>query len=1095
MNAANLSLVSPAARQRLSIKLLGKAEIKFEAIELSASSSRMLPLLALLVLNEGPVTRDLVARLLWRRVPATSAMASLRQLLHHLPAAVKGAITASRNELSLDKSAVGECDVWKIVDAFPHAPSAATLLLLYPGTLLADRVFDDLPEFDDWLNSQRENLAARVRHVTLSAVSALRRQCQAGGATPGSDEALALAQAWLQRDPFDDAMHGEVMQLQILVGNLRAAEAQFDLLRRTLATSKGRKPTPATQAILDQALRRRGSIRGTGLPALATSFVGRQDELAEIARMLSDAHCRLITLHGPGGIGKTRLALAFADETRRHDDDAYFVGLEAAQSTQGFYAAVAAAFGFELSPRVNPREVLCEALRTSKGLLVLDNFEQLLPTLPTEVSEARDFLPALLREAPGLKMLVTSRVSLGLQEEWLLELGGLSYPSTAPESGESADVSTDTAVELFTSRARQAYRGFSRTAELPHVLAICRAADGLPLALELAAAQVGSRPCAEIARDLLNDKTPTARASNRPERHVSVRRVIEQSLAAASDEQTRAFATLALFQGAFSAALAFAVARVRESTLQELAARALLQSVGDQYKLHPLLRELASTRLAKSRAVAARLEASYVAEMARRAMTENARLLGAESVDAMASTAGRFNDEMNALKLACKIRDTENVVMLAAALVNTAHARGLVRACVDGWPEADDGLPSLAACALWVRRADLLRQLGDYDQALADYARAEAALGETKLDSRAALRKYGLQFSVHAGRAGAYLFRGDYTAILAEYATAQALVDADVPFVERVRMDSFAGTALMELGELERARILLEDSLSIAGAADVSAMVMVMLLNALGGVAHYQGKLDRCIEIHRHALKLLQDDGLQSMQSRHLCNLGGALLQTGEVEEAESAFEKAIAIATIFGDRGPLTFSQIGLANAALIRQDLPRAGTTANQARMNARRMGSVSLQAEATAIMIRVAIEQYDFVAAAALLIELAAETGGKVQGFRKLEIVFCGLRIAHETAADLNGIALSAAAALLRAHPACTDILGKDIQAWERSLKATQPTQVPEITKRAPKAVSSTDEQVDELLASVIAGVRQAHETGRLITSAGGASIGDF
>ena len=150
----------------------------------------------------------------------------------------------------------------------------------------------------------------------------------------------------------------------------------------------------------------------------------------------------------------------------------------------------------------------------------------------------------------------------------------------------------------------------------------------------------------------------------------------------------------------------------------------------------------------------------------------------------------------------------------------------------------------------------------------------------------------------------------------------------------------------------------------------------------------------------------------------------------------------------------------------------------------MNARRMGSVSLLAEATAIMIRVAIEQCDFVAAAGLLIELAAETGGKVQGFRKLEIVFCGLRIAHETRADLNGIALNAAAALLRAHPACTDIICKDIQAWERSLETTRPAQVPEITKHAPKAVSSTDEQVDELLAGVIAGVRLAHETSRLI-----------
>ena len=1062
MTVATYQPRAPATGTGLSIRLLGRADIAFDGAKLTTLSSRALPLFTILLLSVGPVTREAIARLLWRRVDATSALASLRQLLHHLAPPLRAAIHTYRNEMSIDNAALAECDVLIVKDWLTKEPSAETLLSIYAGALLANQTFDDLPEFDDWLNDQREHLAANVREVVLAEVISRRQQCKGEAQKADISAALDLAQAWLLRDPIDEAMHGEVMQLHILTGNVRAAETQLELLRRNLATRAGRKPAAATQTILDNALRHRGAIRGTGLPALATSFVGRQDELAEMARMASDVHCRLITLHGPGGIGKTRLALAFAEETRRHDDEAYFVGLEAAQSAQGFYAAIAAAFGFELSPRGNPKDVLCEALRTFEGLLVLDNFEQLLPAVAVEQNEARDFLPILLRAAPRLKMLVTSRVTLGLQEEWLLELGGLSYALT--DNGKQMDSTNESAVELFTSRARQTYRGFSRNAELPHVLAICRAAEGLPLALELAAAQVGTRPCAEIAQSLLTDSAPSGRASNRPERHASVRRVIEQSLAVASTEQVRGFISLALFQAEFSATLAFAVARVRESTLQELNARALLQRVGEHYKLHPLLREWALMRLARSRVLAARIEVSYIAEMTRRAIAENTRLLGAGSVDAMASIPARFNDEISALQLARKIGDVDSIVHLAGALVNTAHARGLVRACIDAWPGMDDTMPVIAICALRLHHANLLRQLGEYDQALEEYRLAGIALVGAPADERTR----GLAFSIHAGRAGAFLFQGNYREILNECTTAEALCNegAEVHLFERVRMDSYAGTALMELGEMDRAKTLLESRLAEAQAAGASVMVLVMLLNALGGVADYQGKMDRCIEIHRLALSLLQAAGLRYLQSRHLCNLGAALLQT-DPKEAEAAFEQAVEIATAYGDRGPLTFSQIGLANAALVQHKWSRAAEAANLARMNATRMGSNTLIAESGALMIRVALEQGDFAYAAKLLVDITTETGGNIQGFRKLEIVFCGLKIAHATESALSEFSIEPAAQQLLLHPACADIMQRDIQAW-LSLSGF-PTPALR-TKKDTAATITTDADVDALLKNV-------------------------
>jgi DNA-binding SARP family transcriptional activator/predicted ATPase len=999
----------------VSIRLLGPPGIYAGGQPVDASASRMLPIVALLAVARERVPRERIAALLWRRVEASSALASLRQVLHHFPEALRAAITADRTAVALDADAA-DCDLWRLQHALATDASAAGLLELYRGAFLGDDTFDDLPEFDDWVRGERARFAGLVRGRVLAEATRLRE-----GGSPGT--AMATARAWIEREPADEAMHAELLRAQIAAGDPGGAEAQFEALRRVLATTAGRSPAPATREILERALRARPSLRGANVPALATSFVGRQEELAELARLASDPHCRLITLHGPGGVGKTRIALSFADETLRHGDAACFVGLEAAHTAQGLYAAIAAAYGLELSPKGNATEVLCKALALNDGLLVLDNFEQLLPA-DGEPCEAKLFLPELLRSAPRLKILVTTRTTLGLQEEWLVAVGGLSYPAADADARVSVP---EAAVELFTSRARQAYRGFSPAAELPHILAICRAADGLPLALELAAAQVGQRPCADIARNLLAEEG-SRRAGNRPERQASVRRVLEQSLAAASAEQVRAFASLALFQGVFDAALAFAVARVTEGTLQELGGRALLQRVEGGFRMHPLLRELAVARLARSRPLAARIEGGYAVEIGKRAEQHAQRILGPDVRAAVAGVPLRFADELQAFRLACAHGDGASAVRLADSLYVTALARGLMRACLEAWPAQWEALEAEFRGTLLLVHAGMRRHSGDYDGADDDYAQAERLCDAAPPGAPWAA---DLRVRIEIGRSGVRIFRGDYAQIIAGAERLQAGGLEAATFRDRVVYASVVATAYAEVGEYARAREAMAPSLREAEARQVSALLMVYPLNSLGGIADYEGDFRRCCEIHEQAIALLERDGLDRMKAPHLCNLGGARLALGDPEAAEPAFAQAIEIAVRFGDKGPHAFSQVGLANAALARGALELAATRGAQALAIARQIGSWALAAEANGALVRTALRAGNPARAREILAATRAEMGDKLEGFRKIEVAFLELCAAREAGEAHPGDRARAEA--LQADPGCTEALRREINAW--------------------------------------------------------------
>lgn len=387
-----------------------------------------------------------------------------------------------------------------------------------------------------------------------------------------------------------------------MVGVELAAILNSQALPDTLSTHESRRSSAAS-SIFAEPQTPSTPVRHN-LPQQPTAFVGREAELSELTALLEKPTVRMVTILGPGGMGKTRLGLEVAlSQLGRFEDGVYFVALAQVSDPSLIVAAIGEAIGFQFSAGDTPKNQLLSYLSDKHMLLVLDNFEHLI--------EGIEIISELLQTVPQLKVIVTSRERLNLQWEKVVRIEGMDFPDWK-SLREAAEYS---AVKLFLQSARRVEPAFELSlGNLAYLAQICRQVRGMPLGIVLAAAWVDSLSLSEISSEIERsfDFLETD-VRDLPERQRSMRAVFDYSWNLLTDEERIALKGLAVFRDGFTREAAQYVADASLKTLNSLVNKSLVQRnpASGRYYIHELLRQFALDKAVLTSALQAQVVARH----------------------------------------------------------------------------------------------------------------------------------------------------------------------------------------------------------------------------------------------------------------------------------------------------------------------------------------------------------------------------------------------------------------------------------------------------------------------------------------------------
>ncbi len=748
----------------LDVRLLGGFEVRVGDRPVPASvwgQRRSAAIVKLLALEPGHrLHREQVLDLLWPELDPESAANNLRVALHHARRGLEGVGAPTSRFLVREGDALllGPRDAVRVdVEQFaavvarawqsPDPDMAEAAAALYHGELLPD------DPYEDWAAARRE--AVRASYLTvLARLSGLHEERR------DLPRALVARERALAVDAVDEATNAAIMRLHASLGQRDAALAHYarfvgqlerevgaapERETRELAAAIKERRIPAIQPASAPPSRVPSRAIASPLPAAVDALIGRERELAELERLLAGS--RLVTLTGPGGIGKTRLALEAARARRAHyPDGAAFVDLAALRDPALVLPTAARALGVEVSGGPPVGDLLAAAIGERRLLLVCDNLEQ--------VATAGSDIAALLAACPNLAVLATSRVRLRVRGEQEYPVSPLLLPEMARDwSNELLPALEESpAVALFARRAQAARPGFTLTAEnLEAVAAICRRLDGLPLAIELAAARVRVLTPRELLPRLARPLDVLGMsAADLPARQRTLRDTIAWSHDLLTAEEKTLFRRLGVFVGGWTLEAADWVSGVgyRDSETGRETQRAVsdtrhpipdtldllaglvdhslvnehpgLGGNGTRYAMLETIREFATEQLLASGEADAAQRAleSFLIRLAEEA---EMGFLGPEQTAWLDRIQAEHDNIRAALGASLDRGEAEVVLALAPAIAPFWRARGFAGEGV-GWLERT---LALAADASAERRATLLDALGGLLIDLGEYHRAD----------------------------------------------------------------------------------------------------------------------------------------------------------------------------------------------------------------------------------------------------------------------------------------------------------------------------------------------------------------------------------
>ncbi len=660
------------------------------------------------------------------------------------------------------------------------------------------------------------------------------------------------------------------------------------------------------------------------LPPQPTTFVGRTEELREIALRMADPACRLLTLMGPGGMGKTRLALqAAAEHVEAFPNGVFFVPLAELSAPEQLVSGIAEALRITFYQRDAPRSQLLNYLREKRLLLVLDNFEHIL--------EGALLVADILAHAPGVKVLVTSRERLNLREEQVYPVGGMSFPE-----GQTTALESYSAVQLFLQHAQLADPEFQLDAARRDCVAhICARVMGMPLALELAASWLRVLSCAEVAAEVdrsLDFLSTTQR--DRPDRHRSLRAVFEYSWQLLTAQEQDALSAWAVFQSSFrreaAAMLLTAVVPSANSatTLALLAAlvdKSLLQRRHkDRYAMHALLHQYALEKLQAMPQREVKSRQNHCAYYAAFLQQQELALIGAAQGEVLESIAGSFEDVRAAWQWAVQQGDLSTLRQAAPSLTIflSMHGRNLegIR-LMESALEMLQLLTSPEATAtrgqLLVLLASLVTELNHHEQARS-YAETALAINR-ELGTREVLART-LSVLCRVAWSGS-----DYATAATYAREALELYEADGNLAGQAVVHGQLGMISWTLGEYDMARSELERSLELHRSTG-NPTGIANCLDHLGVVARDTGDHETARRCFQESYERFQNLGIPLMRAYVTNHLGGAIAQSDGFEKAIPYFEQSIALGQELGERRIVAYTRFDWSSFLLGKGDLPAA-------------------------------------------------------------------------------------------------------------------------------------------------------------------------